>query len=112
MADAHQLIAEVVLTEDAARRVAQKQAVHLRPRGLTAGTVETRILRIAPAAVSATEQAGELPSTVTIACEVDSAADRLRPGMTGHARIDTGRQTIAAIVSDRLQHYLRTEFWW
>jgi multidrug resistance efflux pump len=112
VADARQFIAEIALTEDAARRVAGEQPVHLRPRGLTSGTVETRILRIAPAAVSPSEQAGQLPSTVTIACEVSAGADRLSPGMTGHARIDTGRRTIAAIARDRLQHYLRTEFWW
>jgi HlyD family secretion protein len=113
VADADCLIAEIALTEDGVRRVEVQQAVHLRPRGLTSEMPATQVLRIAPAAVFASEeQAGNLPGTVTVACEVDSVDGRLRPGMTGRARIDTGRRTIAAIACDRVKHYLRTEFWW
>jgi hypothetical protein len=32
--------------------------------------------------------------------------------MSGYARIDTGRRSIAAILHDRVHHYIRTEFWW
>ena len=36
----------------------------------------------------------------------------LKPGMTGYARVDTGRRPVGAILADRLMRYLRTEFWW
>jgi putative peptide zinc metalloprotease protein len=112
VADVERLAAEVALTEDDARRVAAKQAVRLRARGLTSATVKSHVARIAPAAVNVSEHAGDLPSTVTVACEIANADGRLRPGMTGHAQIDTGQRTIAAIIGDRVRHYLRTEFWW
>jgi hypothetical protein len=35
----------------------------------------------------------------------------LRPGMTGHARIFTGRRPIGQIVANRALRFLRTEFW-
>jgi hypothetical protein len=32
--------------------------------------------------------------------------------MTGHARIDMGRQSAGKVLLDRVLRYLRTEFWW
>jgi multidrug efflux pump subunit AcrA (membrane-fusion protein) len=110
-AETERLTAEVALTEDAARRVDVRQRVHLQPRGLTSESVETSVWRIAPAAVPGATDVGKLPSTITVACDV-SGDDRLRPGMSGYARIDTGRRSIAAILHDRVHHYIRTEFWW
>jgi len=112
LADTGRLIAEVALTEDDARRVAARQAVHLQPRGLTSGSVETTVWRIGPAAAPGAAEVGNLPSTMTVTCDISRNDDRLRPGMSGYAPIDTGRRSIAAILHDRVRHYVRTEFWW
>ena len=36
----------------------------------------------------------------------------LRPGMTGHARVYSGKRPIGAVLLDRALRFLRTEFWW
>ncbi len=113
--DVEQLTAEIALSEDAVRRVSGGQSARLRPRGLTMETIATNVNHVAAAAaatIPGMAATGTLPSTVTIACDVPNPERRLRPGMTGYARIDTGRRSIAAIVQDRVLHYVRTEFWW
>ena len=66
-----------------------------------------RVDRIAPIAVP-----GELQSTLTAYCRLEVAVPELRPGMTGHARISTGRRSLGEIVAGRVLRVLRTEFWW
>ena len=44
--------------------------------------------------------------------ELDPAPDELRTEMTGHARVDTGRRTIGAILLNQVLRFVRTEFWW
>ena len=51
-----------------------------------------------------------MQGTVTVYSEV--AGTELRPGMTGYARIYTGKRAIGAIFAGRLVRYFRTEFWW
>ena len=46
----------------------------------------------------------------TIYCRLQNTSD-LRQGMTGYARIYTGRRSIGEIAADRALSFLRTEFW-
>ena len=45
-------------------------------------------------------------------CRLRSETADMRPGMSGYARIYTGRRPIGEILIDRAMRFLRTEFWW
>jgi HlyD family secretion protein len=99
------LQAEVVVPEQEVARVRAGQPVECKARALPFTTLTTTVDRIAPAAN------GTGQGQVTVYCRLAGSAE-LRPGMTGHARISTGRRSVAAIGIDRALRYVRTEFWW
>jgi hypothetical protein len=70
-------------------------------------TFVSRVERIAPAAGR-----GDVQSSVIVYGRLDTSAGKLRPEMTGHSRIYTGKRRIGAILLDRVLRYVRTEFWW
>jgi multidrug efflux pump subunit AcrA (membrane-fusion protein) len=98
---------EIALAEQDVARVRPGQAVRLKARALPYRTFQSTLDRVAPSGVR-----GEAQSSVTAYCRLDRAPDELRTEMTGHARIDTGRRPIGAILVDRVLRFVRTEFWW
>jgi multidrug resistance efflux pump len=114
-----ELEAEVALEELDVARVQLGQAVELKARGLPFQTFQAQVTRIAPratraeaAATAAKPARGELPGTVTVYCRLQGTDEGLRPGMTGHARINCGRRVAAELWTERVLRFLRTEFWW
>lgn len=79
----------------------------MKTRALPFGTFDAEVCRIAPVAGR-----GETQSLVTVYCRLANAPPGLRSGMTGYARVYTGRRSLGAILLDRGLRYLRTEFWW
>jgi multidrug efflux pump subunit AcrA (membrane-fusion protein) len=108
--DPSSLEAEIRLDEQAVRRVHNGQTATLRPRAVPLEKVSAVVRRVADAAVPA-EAAGSA-SRVHVNCILDRSTERLRPGMSGYARIDTGRRPVGAILIDRLLQNLKTEYWW
>jgi multidrug efflux pump subunit AcrA (membrane-fusion protein) len=98
---------EISLAEQEASRIRTGLPVQLKARAQPFKTFETEVSRIAPAA-----GAGEVQSTVTVYCDFDNQSADLRPGMTGYARIYTGRHAIGAVLLRRVLRFIRTEFWW
>jgi multidrug efflux pump subunit AcrA (membrane-fusion protein) len=98
---------EIALAEQDVARVRPGQSVRLKARALPYETFTTVVDRVAPSGVR-----GEAQSSVTVYCRLDSAPDELRTEMTGHARVDTGRRTIGAILLNQMLRFVRTEFWW
>jgi len=49
---------------------------------------------------------------VTLYCRLGNEGPDLRPGMTGQARVFTGRRSVGEVLLDRGLRLLRTEFWW
>jgi multidrug resistance efflux pump len=98
---------EIALAEQDVARVTPGQAVDLKARALAFETFAARVERVAPAACS-----GEGQGKVVVYCVLDEAPPELRPGMTGHARVFTGRRSLACIGLDRALRYVRSEFWW
>ncbi|MCH7495221.1 MAG: efflux RND transporter periplasmic adaptor subunit [Candidatus Marinimicrobia bacterium] len=88
-------------------RVQDGQMVQLKARALPFKTFETKVSRIAPAA-----EPDELQSTVNVVCRLDADEQSLKPGMTGYARIYTGRCSLGEFTVNRILRYVRTEFWW
>jgi multidrug efflux pump subunit AcrA (membrane-fusion protein) len=101
------LEAEIILPEQDMERVREGQRIELKARALPFQTFSAQVDRIAPVA-----QRGEVQGSVTVYCRLEESSAMLRPGMTGHARIDTGRQSAGKVLFDRVLRYLRTEFWW
>jgi multidrug efflux pump subunit AcrA (membrane-fusion protein) len=107
---------EVVLDEQVVGRVEEGQAVELKARAFPLQSFHATVSRIAPVAHQpATDPtrhpAPDTPGSITVYCAVEDGTG-LRPGMTGYARISSGRRTIGAIVLERALRLLRTEYWW
>jgi multidrug efflux pump subunit AcrA (membrane-fusion protein) len=100
------LEAEITVSEQDVARIKPGQTVLLRARSLPFDTLRAQLQRIAPVADS-----GDVQSHVVLHCCLESAPDQLRPGMTGYARVYTGRRTVGEIVLDRTLRLVRTEFW-
>jgi multidrug efflux pump subunit AcrA (membrane-fusion protein) len=109
---------EIVLTEQETASVEPGQPVALKARALPFATFATTVERIAPsaardpAAASSAALRLETHGTLTVYCQLTSPADDLRPGMTGYARVYSGKRSLDAILLDRGLRWLRTEFWW
>jgi len=101
------LVAEILLGEHDASRVRPGQAIRLKARALPLETLDAVVERIAPAA-----EKEETKTNVIVYCRLTDPPADLRPGMTGYARIYTGRRSLAAVLIHRVRRYVRTEFWW
>jgi hypothetical protein len=42
----------------------------------------------------------------------DNPPPELLPGMTGYARVASGRESIGRLLIEKMATYFRTEFWW
>jgi multidrug efflux pump subunit AcrA (membrane-fusion protein) len=101
------LEAEVTFKEQELVHVEEGQPIELKARGVPYQVFRSNINRIAPRAT-----AGEVQSTVALYCRVPDPGRRLKPGMTGYARVLCGKRPIARVASDRILRSIRTEFWW
>jgi multidrug efflux pump subunit AcrA (membrane-fusion protein) len=101
------LDAEITLAEQDVTRVRTGQFVELKARSLPFETFTATVDRIAPAAGR-----GDVQSTVTLSCRLQIDGGELRPGMSGQARVFTGRQSVGRVLLDRALRLVRTEFWW
>jgi hypothetical protein len=68
------------------------------------------VTAIAPAAVKDTEAAWR-GRTVRVTTVIENPGPRLRPEMTGTAKIYCGTRRIAELVTRRLARYIRVEVW-
>jgi multidrug efflux pump subunit AcrA (membrane-fusion protein) len=98
---------EISIPEDRISDVRPGQCVHLKARALPYETFEAEVERIAPAATS-----GEHQCTVVVYSRLVNGATRLKPEMTGYARIYCGKKPIGQIGLDYVMRLIRTEFWW
>jgi multidrug resistance efflux pump len=110
------LEAEIALPEQEVARVQPGQAVELKARALSFETLRAQVDRLAPVAAR-----GDVQGTITIYCRLDLSLTSppgpvqpggLRPGMSGHARVYTGRRPVGGFLLDRALRFVRTEFWW
>jgi multidrug efflux pump subunit AcrA (membrane-fusion protein) len=100
------LEAEISLAEQDVFRVQPGYSVALKARAHPLMSFPARLDRLSPKA-----EHGEVQSTVTAYCLLKDPEGRLRPGMTGHARVYTGPRPVGTILLDRTLRFLRTEFW-
>src|SRR5262249_24131396 len=132
--DTRSLEAEIVLSEQDAARVATGQRCWPKARALPFEMLWGTVEQIAPAATASgnappagaagsavtmaaaaapgTPGAGAIPSTIIVRTRLDEGRTELRPGMSGFARVGTGKRPIGGIALNRLLRFIRTEFWW
>jgi multidrug efflux pump subunit AcrA (membrane-fusion protein) len=97
---------EITLDEQDVARIQLGNAVALKARALPFQTLQTEVERIAPAA-----DQGKVQGTVAVYCGLTDLPGELRPGMSGYARIYTGRRPIGGVLLNKVLRYVRTEFW-
>ena len=129
--DASLLEAEVSVPEQDMSHVRPGQRVELKARVAPFDTLTAEVTRVASAAkdaapppgtagataAAAAPGIGDVPGRVVVYCTVSRPASAgavaaVRPGMTGHARIDCGDRPVGRVIGRRLMRYVRTEFWW
>jgi len=108
--DPSRLRADVRVSEDDATYIREGQKVRLKLRALADETLWAQVDRIAP--VAATSEPADSQRSLRVTCELKNRGLRLRPEMTGYARIYGEKRPLGAIVFDRVRRFLRTEFWW
>jgi RND family efflux transporter MFP subunit len=105
------LRAELKLPEQEMERVRPGQRVELKARALPFEPFTGAVERLAPAVAAETGSAtGQ--NSVTVYVAIDGLHDDLKPGMTGHARVNCGRGASGRVLGEKLLRFLRTEFWW
>lgn len=96
---------EIGLSEKEIVRVQTGQLVELKVHGLPLETIAATVARIAPRA-----KPGAVQGSVAVYCRLNETNPDLRAGMSGHARVYTGRRCVGAILLDRFLRLLRAEF--
>jgi multidrug resistance efflux pump len=102
--------AEIAVPEQEIGDVRVGQPVVLKARAFPGTSFEGRVTAIAPAAVKDTEAAWR-GRTVRVTTAIENPAQRLRPEMTGTAKIYCGSRRIGELVTRRLARYVRVEVW-
>ncbi len=104
--DLQRMEIEIQLSEQDVNATCVGQVVELRARAMPHKKFEARVSRLGAAAAK-----GDAQSTVTIYCEIDNPDSELRSGMTGFARVFTGRRPLGTIAADRVLRFFRTQYW-
>src|SRR5262245_2050987 len=98
---------EITITEQEVARVRPGQVVELKARALPVDLFDSQVDRLAPVAAK-----GDVQSSVIVYCRLQESNTDLRPGMTGNARIYSGKRPVGEILLERAMRFVRTEFWW
>jgi putative peptide zinc metalloprotease protein len=97
---------EIQLKEQDVSATEVGQTVELRARAFPREVFQTRLSRRAP-----TASLGEVQSAVFVYCDLENTSAELRTGMTGFARVYTGRRPLGEIAADRVVRFFRTQYW-
>jgi putative peptide zinc metalloprotease protein len=85
------------------------QPVVLRARAVPEETFSGRVISVSPTATKADDTLGQ--RTVFVTTEIDNSLLRLRPEMSGHAKIYCGTRRIGELIARRVARYVTIEFW-
>jgi putative peptide zinc metalloprotease protein len=103
------VMAEIAVPEKEISDVKLGQDVFLRARALPDISFKGSVVSIAPTV--AVPKEGQIERTVTVSTLLDNSSLRLKPEMTGNAKILCDRRRLIDLVTRRLTRYLRVEFW-
>jgi multidrug resistance efflux pump len=100
--------AEVAIPEQDVGEVRVDQRGSVRLRAFPDQALEGRVIAVAPAAVDVPGQRGRV---VRATIELPNAGGRVKPSMTGYARIHCGRRSALDVLSRPLRRFFRLELW-
>jgi putative peptide zinc metalloprotease protein len=103
------VMVEIAVPEQEISDVKIGQSVVLRARALPDVSFTGSVTSISPTVAIPGE--GQIERTVKVSTLLDNSSFRLKPEMTGNAKILCGRQRLIDLVTRRLSRYLRVEFW-
>jgi multidrug resistance efflux pump len=103
------LLTELVVSEKDVADVESGQPVVVKLRAWPGDEFPATVSRITPVAVEAPDESQPVSFLVTTL--LDNRAGRLRPGMTGKAKICCGGRTLWELAQRRLAQHVRVEFW-
>ncbi len=106
VADLDCLVAEIEVPEKELADVHEGASVSIKAAAVAAETFQGKAGQVAPAL----EEKAGVP-IARVRCIVSDPEGRLRPGMTGEARIDCGERRSLSIFGRKLVRLLRIEFW-
>ncbi|MFQ5606351.1 MAG: efflux RND transporter periplasmic adaptor subunit [Candidatus Zixiibacteriota bacterium] len=104
--DDNQVEAIVSVSDYDIEKVSAGQVARLMARSFPGRTFEGIVSRIS--------QAGEVEDETgrfEVATLFDNSDSRLKPGMSGYAKIEVGRKSLFGLILDRLGSLIRVEFW-
>jgi len=99
---------ELLISEKEIADVHPGQSVVLRARAYPERKFSGTVKAIAPAA---TDDTGLVRKVFRVTVEIDAPSDILKPEMTGTAKVYAGTRPIWNLLTRRIAHYLRVEFW-
>lgn len=101
--------AEIAVPEKEIADVRPGQKVVLRARAYPGLKFEGKVISIAPIVTKHEERVEQ--RTVVVTTELENTSLLLKSEMTGNAKIFCGPQRILDLMTRKLAHYLRVEFW-
>ena len=101
--------AQIAIPEQEIADARVGQPVILKARVAPEATFPGKVIAISPTATKAEDMPGQ--RTVFVTTEIDNALLRLKPEMTGHAKISCGKRPIFEVMARRMVRYIRVEFW-
>jgi Cu(I)/Ag(I) efflux system membrane fusion protein len=101
--------AEISISENEIGDVQVGQEVVLKARAYPEKSFYGKISSVATTAIKGDN--GQPTRTVLVTTQIDNHSFLLKPEMTGNAKIYCGRRSIIDLVTRRVVHYLRVEFW-
>ncbi|HJU42147.1 MAG TPA: efflux RND transporter periplasmic adaptor subunit [Vicinamibacterales bacterium] len=109
------VVAEIAVAEWEAGDVEPGQPVRVRTRAYPGHEFTGRVTAVATTLTardpSATDTASNRDRVLLVTTTLDNAAQQLKPGMYGYARISCGRRGMFGVLTRRLSSFVRTEFW-
>jgi multidrug resistance efflux pump len=112
IAKVHQLTtikAQIAIPEKEIADAQLGQPVVLKARAVPEETFSGKVISIAPTASKTEDALGQ--RTIFVTTEIDNKVLRLRPEMTGHAKIHCGQRRVGELMARRMARYVRVEFW-
>ena len=101
--------AEISVSEKEISDVKVGEEVVLRARAFPRTSFHGTVVSIAPTVTQPKE--GQVARTILVTTHLDNRSLLLKPEMTGNAKILCGRRRMLDLVTRRLAHYIRVEFW-
>jgi putative peptide zinc metalloprotease protein len=112
IANIHQLNtikAQIAIPEKEIADARLGQPVVVKARAMPEETFSGRVISVSPTASKPDDVLGQ--RTVFVTTEIDNTALRLRPEMSGHAKIYCGARRIGELITRRVARYVTIEFW-